>query len=105
MTSSACRASWGTAELPLPDADFADFADRTGGITGERLGLDTLPLKGSDLGQLLASRGRSPRKQRSYGPRRQPFAPPVRSAKSAKSAAGSGSSVVREASRASRSEE
>src|SRR5688572_204926 len=58
------------------------------------LGWTLYLLKEYDLGKPLASRGRSSRKRRSYGPRRQPLMPPVRSAKSAKSASGSGSSAV-----------
>ena len=48
------------AELPLPNADYADSADRTGRITGEHLGLDNFFLDVNDLGKVLASRGRSP---------------------------------------------
>ena len=49
------------AELPLPNADYADSADRTGRITGEHLGLDNFFLDVNDLGKPLASRGRLPR--------------------------------------------
>ena len=50
-------------QLPLPNADFADPADRTGGINGSRLGPYPSPLfLGNDLGTRVRRRGRSSEK-------------------------------------------
>ena len=66
MLSANTRARYGTL-LERRNCDCLTRISRitrtrTDGITGEHLGLDNLSFDRNDLGRLLASRGRSPRK-------------------------------------------
>ena len=56
---------WRTTKLPLPDADFADYADRTGGINGcASRPVGSLSSSETTSGDSRASRGRSQERHR-----------------------------------------